>query len=310
MSAMRTPVLFLALSLDILFGDPPNRLHPVAWMGSLIAWAQRCQSQGNPACELAYGASISLGGSLLIFLLGKLLIRILDKFPFPLNWLAEAALLKSTISLRGLGQASREVEAALIGDDLPSARRLLAWHLVSRETKDLDSSEVAAATIESIAENTSDGILAPMFYYMLGGLPLAFAYRFANTADAMLGYHTPSLEWMGKIPARLDDLLNYLPARLTGLIMILAASLCNEDARQALRVMKRDARNTLSPNAGYPMSAMAGALGVELEKSGQYKLGANGYKPRIEHIRRARRMTLWASALGTALLAIVKLCRE
>lgn len=310
MSIAPTGVVFLALGLDILFGDPPNRFHPVARMGSLIASAQRRQPLGRPAYKFIYGSGISLGGGMIIFLLSKSLIQIVDKLPIPVNWLAEAALLKSTLSVRGLTQAAQEVDNELLSGDLPAARRLLTWHLVSRTTENLDSSEVAAATIESIAENTSDGVLAPLFYYALGGLPLAFFYRYANTADAMLGYHTPPLEWLGKVPARLDDVLNYLPARLCAYLLILAAALCGEDAHRAWWVMKRDATKTLSPNAGYPMSVMAGALRVELGKSGEYRLGVGGGEPQTEDIRRARRMMLWATALGSALFAVVKFSKK
>jgi adenosylcobinamide-phosphate synthase len=303
-----TSIIFLALGLDHLFGDPPNRFHPVAWMGSLISWAQRFKPDCNPGKEFLYGAGISLGGGFLVFQIVRLLIQLTQILPLPFRYLAQAAMLKMTFSVRGLAQAAREVQSKLTDGDLNSARSLLAWHLVSRDTTNLDPSQVASATIESIAENASDGILAPLFYYALGGLPLTFFYRFTNTADSMLGYHTPFLEWLGKFPARLDDLLNYIPARLTGLSMILAAILCGEDAHRAWGGMRGEARNTLSPNAGFPMSAMAGALGVELIKVGQYRLGTGGDDPQNEDIQRATRIMIWSVVLGTTLLAVIKGC--
>jgi adenosylcobinamide-phosphate synthase len=195
-----------------------------------------------------------------------------------------------TLSLRGLVVAGDEVEEALEHEDLAGARRLLTWNLVSRDTTALDEAQVAAATIESVAENISDGVVAPLFYYALGGLPAALAYRFVNTADAMLGYRDPAHEWLGKAPARLDDLANLLPARISAALIVLAAALVGENATAAWRAWRRDAARTESPNAGHPMSATAGALEVELEKVGHYRLGAGGGAPSARDIGRATRM--------------------
>jgi len=296
------PVL-LAFLLDILFGEPPNRFHPTVWMGSLIALLTRRHPRNRPAAELLFGALVVLLGIGVFAGAGYLLAILFHKLPAPLEWLFTAVVLKTTFSLRGLDRAAGEVQSALGDGDLPEARRLLSWHLVSRETSQLDASKVSAASIESVAENTSDGILAPLFFYALGGLPLALAYRFANTADSMLGYHDPQHEWLGKIPARLDDLLNLIPARLTGLLIFLAAFLGGAEGRQAWRIMWRDARLTASPNAGFPMSAMAGALGVELEKIGHYTLGMGLRAPETADLARARRVFRVAVGLVGLLFA-------
>jgi adenosylcobinamide-phosphate synthase len=129
-----------------------------------------------------------------------------------------------------------------------------------------------------------------LFYYALGGLPLALVYRFVNTADAMLGYRDPTREWLGKFPALLDDMLNYVPARITGMLFVLVAHLTDRSGKRAWRTMRQDARKTDSPNAGYPMSAMAGALGVELEKTGQYSLGTGGHLPQPDDINKAKKL--------------------
>ncbi|MFN3309448.1 MAG: adenosylcobinamide-phosphate synthase CbiB, partial [Anaerolineales bacterium] len=200
--------------------------------------------------------------------------------------------------------AALTVEQALQREDLPEARRQLAWHLVSRDTQALDVGQVAGATIESVAENTSDGIVAPLVYYAIGGLPLAWIYRFANTLDSMWGYRTERYEWLGKAAARLDDGLNWLPARLTAFLLVLAAWLRHENSRRALAVMRRDARTTPSPNAGYPMSAMAGALGVELEKVGHYRLGGGLAEPKVGDIRRAIRLMQTATFIGVGVLSL------
>jgi adenosylcobinamide-phosphate synthase len=298
-------VLILALTLDVLFGDPPNRFHPAAWMGSLIGGAARRRPYGNPKREFAYGAAIVLGGGMLVATLGELAQRLFRRLPQPLSWLVQAAVLKTTFALHGLDRAAGEVQRALESGDLPEARRTASWSLVSRDTSQLDESLTVAAAIESTAENLCDGVVAPLFYYALGGLPLALVYRFVNTADSMLGYHSEELEWLGKAAARTDDLLNLAPARLSGALIAAAAPLIGSDPAAAWRVMRRDARRTQSPNAGYPMSAMAGALGVELEKLDHYRLGDGGRKPTAEDLCRARR-TLWVAA-GLAALLFLKL---
>jgi adenosylcobinamide-phosphate synthase len=225
--------------------------------------------------------------------------------PGTLGLLSEAYILKTAIGLRGLSLAGEEVQRALEAGDLPEARRLLSWHLVSRDTSQLSAAQVAGATVESVAENASDGVLAPLFYYALGGLPAALAYRYSNTGDAMLGYHDAEREWLGKSPARWDDLLNLIPARLTALLLIALSPLVGADRARALAIWRRDARTTASPNAGHPMSAMAGALGVALEKVGHYHLGAGQAAPTTGDIRRSVRLVKLAAVAGAGLLALV-----
>jgi adenosylcobinamide-phosphate synthase len=299
--AMGGPLL-LAVLLDVLLGEPPNRWHPVAWMGTCIAALRRWAPQQGQWARLAYGAGIVIVGITMVAGLGLLLQRCLWYVPWPLAWLVQALVLKLTFSLRGLVQAAREVQHALAHGDIPLARRLVGWHLVSRDTSQLNAAQVAAATVESVAENTSDGIVAPLFFYALGGIPAALAYRFINTADAMLGYRDAVHLWLGKVPARVDDLVNLVPARLTAVLLVLAARLLGEEARQAWTTWRRQARLTASPNAGQPMSAMAGALGVELEKVGHYRLGAEQPLPGVQDIARAIWLVYGTAALATGLL--------
>jgi adenosylcobinamide-phosphate synthase len=285
----------LALTFDLVFGDPPNRFHPTAWMGNLIAFLMRFCPRGNRFAEFMFGIFIIFVGATLSALAGfasayfaDYALRIANLQSPIYQSLIIALFLKLTISLRGLDRAAREVQSMLEKNDLPEARRLLSWHLVSRDTSQLSESQVAAAAIESVAENSSDGIVAPLFFFALGGLPAAFAYRFINTADSMLGYHDAEREWLGKFPARLDDALNFIPARLTGFFIMLSAPFCGASLTGAWRIMLRDSRQTASPNAGIPMSAMAGALNVELEKIGLYKLGEGLRFPSITDLVRAR----------------------
>ncbi len=301
------PVILSALALDALFGDPPNAFHPVAWLGKGIAWLERRLADGSPLLCLSQGAAAWVAGGIAVSGIALFLARLCRFFPRPINWLLEACFLKICLSPRGLKQAAVQIQSALQKDDLSQARQLLSWHLVSRDTSELNPSQVAGAAIESVAENTSDGIIAPLFFYALGGLPAAWLYRFANTLDSMWGYHDPRHEWLGKIPARLDDVLNILPARLTAWGLYVSAWLRGENAAQCLAILRRDARTTASPNAGYPMSAMAGALGVELEKVGHYQLGSGLRPPVSRDITRAVRLMQTAVLLGGIAFTLLRL---
>jgi adenosylcobinamide-phosphate synthase len=304
-SVDRSLILITSLVLDLLWDDPPNQVHPVAWMGTLIAAAQRRSPQSGATRQFLYGGLITLGGLLGTAGIGYVLERLAESLPRPFNWLLGALLLKVSFSLRGLTQAAVAVQRELSNDNLPEARRLAGWHLVSRDTSTLNEAQVAAAAIESVAENASDGITAPLFYYVLLGLPGALAYRFANTADAMLGYRDSAREWLGKIPARFDDLLNLLPARLTALLWIMCAPLIGADSTGALTVWRTDRSKTASPNAGHPMSAAAGALEVRLEKTDHYVLGERYRAPGPTDIKRAVHLMQIASLAGFGLAVIV-----
>ena len=300
------PVL-LALLLDLVLGDPPNRYHPVAWMGAGIGVARRLAPRGGRCRPLFYGAAVVIGGTVVVGIIGIAVEKIVKLLPLPWYWLAEACVFKTTFACRGLLRAAHQVQAALAAGALDHARQLVSWHLVSRDTAMLTPSQVAAATVESVAENASDGIIAPLLFYALGGLPAALVYRFINTTDAMLGYRDPEREWLGKVPARLDDLVNLVPARLTAGFILLATRLLGGPTQRAWTVWWRDARQTASPNAGRPMSVMAGALGVELEKVGHYCLGAGQALPAAQDIPAAVRLLAWAVVVAVGFLAMVQL---
>ena len=292
----------LALGLDLAIGEPPALLHPVVAMGTLIAAAER-QAEGRGApVQLALGTAIAVGGALAAAAGGVVAEHLLRPLPPLPRLLGRALLLKSTFALRDLLVAGEQVAAALRAGDLPAARLALRA-LVSRDTRGLDAPLVAAAAIESLAENLSDSFVAPLLWYAVLGLPGALAYRFLNTCDAMLGYRG-RYEYLGKAPARLDDLANWLPARLTALLLALAAPLVGCPTRRTWATARRDHHRTRSPNAGWPMSAMAGALGVQLEKRGEYLLG-DGAPPTVRAIDRALALCRVAAGLFAAALALV-----
>jgi adenosylcobinamide-phosphate synthase len=293
----------VALAADLLLGEPPTALHPTVWMGRLIGAARGRRSSPGPLPSFAEGAAWMLGGSLLTVGAASLVRRGVDRLPGGWSAVAEGLALKPALSLRALLAAGAEVEGALSAGDLPRARRLLSWHLVSRDASGLSASGVAGAVVESLAENLGDGVVAPLLAYRVGGLEAAYLHRFVNTADAMLGYRTPGLEWFGKAAARADDVLNVVPARASALLIAACAALGGGDARRAMRCAWTDARLTASPNAGWPMAAMAGALGVRLEKRGAYVLNGSGRPPGAGDVRRARRIVAGAGLLAAALVS-------
>lgn len=265
-------ILILSVAIDLLLGDPPTAWHPTGWMGRFIALGQRAAPKRGVFRQVTYGALLILiGGMIFAFpaYWGLTQLRAWNEMAFVL---AAAVILKMTFTLRGLMRAAQEVQSALDAGDLAESRRLVAWHLVSRDTHDLDQAHVISATIESVAENLADSLVAPLFYFALFGVPGALFYRFVNTADSMIGYHGAT-EYLGKFAARFDDVLNFIPSRIAGLLVVFGASLTRADAHSAGRLMLRDHGHTASPNAGWPMSAMAGALNVQLEKMGHYQLG-------------------------------------
>ncbi len=175
---------------------------------------------------------------------------------------------------------------------------------MSRDTADLSAGEVAGAAIESVAENASDSVVAPLFYYVVGGVPAALAYRAVNTLDAMIGYRGET-EWLGKAAARLDDVANFIPARITALLLAVASGAGGGSPLRAVALWLRDGRKTESPNAGRPMATIAGALGVELSKRGAYVLGAGMRVPTAADLRRALRIFAGAAALACAVALAV-----
>jgi adenosylcobinamide-phosphate synthase len=304
-------LLLLAVALDLLVGDPPDRGHPVTWIGRLIRLG-RARAPAASADLVLYGTFLILIVSGVAAGLALITYAVLGELPGVAAPLAQAWLLKCSFSLRGLTDAVELVRGHLVAGDLDGARRQAAWHLVSRPTADLDRGAVGSAAVESLAENLTDSFVAPVGFFVAGallggpaaGVALAWAYRAVNTADAMIGYHDAELEYLGRATARIDDALNYVPARLAAWALVGGAWLARESWAGAAAVRRRDAARTASPNAGQTMAAMAGALGVTLEKAGHYRLG-EGPPPDVQVIDRAVRVEGWAAALALAGAALL-----
>ncbi|MBI3768387.1 MAG: cobalamin biosynthesis protein CobD [Deltaproteobacteria bacterium] len=262
--------LAAAVCLDLAFGEPTSRLHPVVWMGTLTSALQRLAPGSGAIRQLAFGGLIAGAVPLTFSVTSSAIVAGFGQGSM-IGLALSAFLLKTTFSLCGLGKAAAVVRDALERGDLGGGRHGLRA-LCSRDPTRLGEPALVAATVESVAENASDSFVAPLFYYGLFGLPGAIFYRAVNTLDAMIGYHG-RFEYLGKAAARLDDVLNLVPARLTAVLLLAAAPLVRKDARRGWLILRRDGFKTESPNAGRPMAAMAGLLGVELEKEGHYTLG-------------------------------------
>jgi adenosylcobinamide-phosphate synthase len=302
------PALLAALAVDLVFGDPPNRWHPVAWIGSLIARGRRRFAQGRPSALLVAGGATTLIAAGLAGVAGWMTARAAASLGVA-GVLLEALALKATLSVRGLVAAAAGVHVELAAGDVEAARASVGRHLVSRATTELDASAVASAAIESVAENVTDALAAPLFFYVVFGLAGAFVYRAVNTADAMIGYRESVLEHFGKVAARADDVLNLVPARVAAGAIALAAYAGGGTPARALATMWRQHARTASPNAGWTMAAMAGGLGVTLEKRGAYRLG-DGRLPAAGDIPRAARVAIGATAVVVALAVLGALARN
>lgn len=264
-------VLALAVVLDLVMGEVPARFHPTVWIGQTVALAE------SIAPKTRWGGL--LAGALMALLIPAIwasaayfAVQGLQAV-HPLAYiLVGAVLLKTTFAVKMLHQVAARVRALLVRGDIQQVRANMP-SLVSRDPSSLTPEQAAAATVESVAENTTDSFIGPWLAFALFGLPGAVAYRAINTLDSMIGYHG-EYEYLGKASARLDDLVNLIPARLSALLLVVSSSLLpGQKASSAWRIMWRDHGRTASPNAGWTMSGMAGALGVELEKVGHYRLG-------------------------------------
>ena len=284
----------------------PSALHPVAWFGKLahLGIAHAPLARAKPA--FVVGLALALGLPALASVLAAFALRLSSHVHAGLSLALQVLVLYACVCLYGLLDAARALDRALdVG--LPEARARLSW-LCSRDPSQLDEPDLVNGAIESLAENLSDSVVAPLFYLCCFGLPGAVAYRAINTLDAMIGYRG-RYEWLGKAAARLDDAANLLPARLTTLLLGLAAvssRRCEQlSLARGVAVWRADRGRTPSPNGGHPMAMAAGLLGVRLDKPDSYALGAQLPAPERPDLQRALRLCRRAGWLAFALTALV-----
>jgi adenosylcobinamide-phosphate synthase len=287
-----------ALALDFLFGDPKNRYHPTVWMGKLIGKYVSYTKSSNPTTD-------KINGVLLLVLTITLVSILIASFSYSVQYLENldsnefykillmgtsivliGILLKTTIAIKGMEKHASKIMDSISKNDLSDARVKLSM-IVKRDTQNLDKQHVISATLESISENIVDGITGPLFYFSIFGLTGAFIYRTVNTADSMIGYKTEIFQNIGWFAANCDKILNFVPSRLTSFVMVFSCIVLKKDWRHSIHVMKRDGPKTESPNAGYPMATLAGALGIKFEKMEHYVLGDGNSEITERHFRSA-----------------------
>ncbi len=310
--------LLLASALDGIGGDPRWLPHPVRMMGRCIAWLDhrvRTVCRSRTSLRMV-GICLAGGLPILTYCLGVVLIEEVERLA---GWMGSAlsiALASTTLAARDLWDHVRAVDNPLQAGDLPAARGAVAM-IVGRDTAELSESEVARATVETVAESAADGVIAPLFYLAIGGAPLALAYKAVNTLDSMIGHRDACYADLGWASARLDDLVNWIPARLSSVLLLLGAGLVTqqlERIRNGWRVFKRDGSLHPSPNSGRPEAAMAGILGVRLGGINFYEgiaqdrpiLGAEGRSAEPRDIMLAATIMVAASVLGVILAVGIK----
>ena len=252
--------------LDLIFGDPHWLPHPICLIGNLIGFLEK-----NLRRLLAPGkTALLLGGALMVVIVLSLsyavpyaVLMLAEQVSPWLRFALETVMFYQIFATKCLRDESMKVYTALHNNDLEDARVKLSW-IVGRDTKELTAEEVTKGAVETVAENTADGIIAPMFYMFIGGAPLAFLYKGINTMDSMVGYKNDKFLYFGRCAAKLDDVANFIPARITGILMILASYFLNMNAAGAWKIFWRDRYNHLSPNSAMTESVTAGALNIQL----------------------------------------------
>ncbi|KFM19010.1 putative cobalamin biosynthesis protein CobD [Marine Group I thaumarchaeote SCGC AAA799-D07] len=301
-------IVAFALLLDFLVGDPKTKYHPTAWMGKLIASLVPFAKNSSAKRELFGGILIvsivvTIVSTLLVVLDVGISLLTIDIVSLIISIVIGSILLKTTIAIRGMQKHALTVVDAVEKGDLDSARNNLSM-IVKRDTKNLDKNHILSGVLESVSENTVDGVTGPLFYYAIFGLPGAFIYRAINTIDSMVGYKTTMFKNIGWFGAKCDTILNYAPSRLTGLVMILGALILGYNWKESLYIMRRDSRKLESPNAGFPMAALAGALGTRLEKMNYYTIGNGSIEFTKSHIISAITLMRVSSILFCGIITI------
>ena len=302
--------------LDALLGDPAWLPHPVVYMGKAISRLEkflRPRLPKTPQGELLGGAIVAFCLPVGTFLLTGLVCRRAARLHPLLGLAVQMFWCGQALAARGLVQESTNVYKELKKPDLPGARKAVS-RIVGRDTAELTAEGVTKAAVETVAENASDGVIAPLLYMLIGGAPLALTYKAINTMDSMLGYKNEKYLYFGRVPAKLDDVANYIPSRLAGLLWVAAAAFTGNSARGAWKIWRRDRRRHASPNSAQTESACAGALGVQLAGPAYY-FGEYYPKPTIgdalrpiepEDILRANRMMYVASGFALAWGAAIR----
>ena len=303
--------------LDLIFGDPYWLYHPIRLIGHLISFLEkplRSAAGKSPKKQIVAGGILWLLVILISTGIPCLMLWAAEKIHPAVSFLLECFWCYQILAARSLSVESKKVYHALKTQDVEGARKAVSM-IVGRDTQSLDEIGVTKAAVETVAENTSDGIIAPLFYMAIGGPVLMFFYKGVNTMDSMVGYKNEKYLNFGRYAAKLDDILNYIPARISAWLMIAGAKLCGFDSKNAVKIFKRDRYNHASPNSAQTEAVMAGALDIQLAGNAYY-FGKLCEKPTIgdairpvekEDIPRANQLLYVSAALGTGIFAVIRL---
>jgi adenosylcobinamide-phosphate synthase len=280
-------ILLLSVTMDLILGDPNNKIHPVAWLGKYINYfipKIKNKKKGNyekkngiifTTITITFFAILIQSTLIYLYNINMILMMILSIF-----------ILYSTIAIKGMEKHINAITIALQNNDIENARKNLSM-IVGRNTKNLDEQHILSGAIESIADGTVDGIISPLFYFSIFGSTGAFIFRVINTLDSMIGYREKYFEKIGWMAAKADTYANYVPARTTAVLMIFAAIISKADWKNSIDIFKKERNNTLSINSGHPISILAGALRIRLEKLDHYVIGEPLEKISIEKCKMA-----------------------
>lgn len=297
-------IITAALIWDILLSEPPAPIHPTVWMGKYISFLWKLKPGRSHKIDFLWGVGIIFSGILIFGGIPFLIFKIIPEGQWLIILLVSIPLFKVSFSLKYLFKSARDIRDQLEKGNLVEARKLTSYHLVSRNTDTLSAREISSCVIESVSENITDSFTSPLFYFMVAGIPGSWIYRFINTSDAMIAYRNEEYEWGGKFTAWCDSALNWLPARVTALMIVCAAFLLpGASGKKSWKYLLRDKTNTASPNAGWTMSAMAGAVSARLEKKSEYILGKGEELPDTDTIDLSLRVT-FISLILTVLLIL------
>ncbi len=309
-------VLMGGFLLDCLLGDPHNPWHPICLIGNLISLLEkkiRHLFPKNSKGELAGGVWLVVLVLVISTAIPTLILLVAKRIHPYLALALEIVMCYQLLAARSLRDESMKVYRALHQQDIEGARKAVSM-IVGRDTERLDAAGIAKAAVETVAENASDGVIAPMIFIAIGGAPLGFFYKAVNTMDSMVGYKNEKYLYFGRAAAKLDDIMNYVPSRVSGLLMVASAALTGGDAKGAWRIFCRDRRNHASPNSAQTEAACAGALGLQLAGDAWY-FGELYHKPTIgdpvrviedKDIIRANRLMYGASILCLVICVVIR----
>ncbi len=312
--------ILIGFLLDAIYGDPNGLPHPVVAMGKLISWLEKVLRKlfaKTKKTELLGGAILAVCLTFLSFAIPFVLLHFLGRVNMAIRLIVESFMCYQIFAMRCLSDESTAVYRKVVANDLQAAQNQVS-RIVGRDTASLSMKGVIKATVETVAENTSDGVIAPLFFVAIGGAPLGFLYKAINTMDSMIGYKNQRYLYFGRVAAMLDDVANFIPSRLAGILMVCSAWLCKLNYKAAWRIFLRDRKNHASPNSAQTEAACAGALEIQLAGDASYfgkilhkpTIGDDMRDPEAEDILRTNRLMYATSVLSLLLLVGARIFGE